>query len=80
MKKNNIAFTVIVTTLFIGSIYFYFSYSSKIKDTKKETQAFKIQLKSLKAENQTLTKVHSQLLERNSKVSATVNKLENIIN
>ena len=80
MKKNNIALTVIITTLFIGSIYFYFSYSSKIKNTKMETQSFKIQLKSLKAENQSLTKVHSQLLDINSKVSAKVNKSENIIN
>lgn len=80
MKKINIRFMVIVTILFIGSTYFYFSYNSKIRDTKLENETFKIQLKSLKAENQALTNVHSQLLEKSSMVWTKVNKSEDIIN
>jgi len=80
MKKGNIITVVLLVVLFINVIYVNFSSNYKIKNVEKETTSLKIQLRSLKAENEALKNTNYNLIETNSKTSKMVINLKNIIN
>ena len=52
MRKRNVLAIVLFSTLFLGSISFYFLNIDKIKDSKSKAKSLKIELESLKSENE----------------------------
>ncbi|MBU3091438.1 hypothetical protein KPL35_05055 [Clostridium sp. CF011] len=76
MKKKNIISIMLVSALFLNSIFFYFFNNSKINANKLKIESLRIEFDSLKGENQTLTKTNYQLIETASSVSEKVNRFK----
>ena len=80
MKKGNIIFVTVLSILFVASIFLYFFNTTKIKATRNNTETLKVQLESLKSENETLIKTNSELNKKHSSTLEKVNNLKNIAN